>query len=107
MLQRSEQTSSARSAGTATKISFAPISTPAASGCNNGSIRLLALPLFTIFLAISGSLLLEPAAIERSVKGSQNGLLANHHGRQLALSERSLTLNAMIGQILPSHRLIH
>lgn len=54
--------SAARSADTATKISFAPMSMPAASACNIGSIRLLPWPFSVLFLAMWGSLPLEPAA---------------------------------------------
>jgi hypothetical protein len=54
--------STSRSAGTATKISSAPISTPAASGCITGSIRQLPFALLLVFLTMTGSLLPEPAA---------------------------------------------
>jgi hypothetical protein len=51
--KRAHVFSAARSGGTATKISVAPISIPAASGRITGSTALLALLFLLFFLAIS------------------------------------------------------
>ena len=68
--------SAARSAGTATNISSAPISTPAGSGCNTGNIRLPPLLFCALFLAISDSLLLGSAAQGYETSKLLNGIAA-------------------------------
>jgi hypothetical protein len=53
-----------------------PISTPAASGCITGNIRPPDFPLLLLFLAISGSPLLGPAARDYQLSKRLNGIAA-------------------------------